>query len=54
MRKEKDKALTHDKNIELKDGMESVHKVEYYLLHSEGEENDIIIDYIILHIRLQK
>ena len=52
MRKEKDKALTHDKNIELKDGMESVHKVEYYLLHSEGEENDIIIDYIEEIIKL--
>lgn len=38
--------LTREGNITLEDGAESVHKVEYYLIHSEGENNNFVLEHI--------
>jgi len=43
--KDRPAALTTEKGVELKNGMKSVHQVEYYVLHSEGEDNVVVVDY---------
>lgn len=43
---EKPEPVTVEKDIELKKGMKSVHNVEYFLLRSEGENNDVEVDII--------
>jgi len=37
--------LTTEKNVTLEDGMTSVHKVNFFRFHTEGENNDIYIEY---------
>ena len=37
--------LTTEKNVTLEDGMTSVHKVNFYRFHTEGDNNDIYIEY---------
>lgn len=44
-RNQKPVPLTEEKGVTLKDGMTSVHKVNFYRMHSEGEENDIYVEY---------
>ncbi|MCR4733583.1 MAG: hypothetical protein K5829_01065 [Treponema sp.] len=44
--KDKPLPLKEEKGISLKDGEKSIHSVEYYLLHTEGENNEIYIEYI--------
>jgi len=36
--------VTKEGNITLENGAESVHKVQYYLIHSEGENNSFIVE----------
>ena len=43
---EKIPPLTKENNITLEDGSTSVHKVEYYLLYTEGENADYLVDKI--------
>ena len=31
-------------DVTVENGMQSVHKVQYYLVHSEGEENNLLVD----------
>lgn len=38
--------LTKEGNITLENGSESVHKVEYFLIHSEGENNNFVVEKI--------
>lgn len=37
--------LTTEKNVTLEDGMTSVHKVNFFRFHTEGDNNDIYIEY---------
>lgn len=46
LKKERPAPLTEEKGISLSDGEKSVHSVEYYLIHSEGENNEIFVEYI--------
>jgi len=45
-KKEKIPALTEEKGITLTDGLKSVHNVEYYMIHTEGDSNELEVDYI--------
>lgn len=38
--------LTEENGVPLIKGTTTRHRVEYYLLHTEGENNDILIDYV--------
>lgn len=45
-KKDRIPALKEEKGITLTKGAESVHSVEYYLLHSEGDSNELFIEYV--------
>ena len=45
-RNEKPAPLTKEGSVTLEDGLTSVHKIEYYLIYTEGEETDFLIDKI--------
>lgn len=49
---EKVAPLTQEKGIALKNGDLSIHKVHYYLVHSEGESYDIEVDSVDANITL--
>lgn len=44
--KDKPAVLTEEKGIKLENGSISVHTVDYYLVHSEGEDNQIFVEQI--------
>ena len=46
IRKNKPAPITQENGINLKDGEKSVHQTEYYLVHSEGEGNEIYVEYV--------
>lgn len=43
--KDNPEPLKIEKDVVLKNGMKSVHQVEYFVLHSEGEDNIVQVDY---------
>ncbi|MCR4741972.1 MAG: hypothetical protein K5866_03765 [Treponema sp.] len=43
---EKIPPVTEEKGVKLENGMKSVHLVEYFLLHSEGEQNELFIEMV--------
>lgn len=45
-RNENPQPIIQEGNITLENGLESVHKVQYYLIHTEGEENGFIVEEI--------
>ena len=49
---EKPAPLTKEGNITLQDGSNSVHKVEYYLLYTEGEEVDFLVEKVTATLTL--
>lgn len=51
-KKERAQALTQEGGITLQDGSTSVHKIEYYLIYTEGEEVDYMVDKITSTISL--
>lgn len=51
-RNEKAAPLTREGSITLQDGSSSVHKIEYYLIYTEGEEVDYMADKITATITL--
>ena len=51
-RNQKPEPLTKEGNVTLQNGSTSVHKVEYYLIYTEGEEADFLTDKIEATITL--
>lgn len=51
-KKDKIPAIKQEKGITLEKGSQSVHSVEYYLVHSEGEDNELFIEYVTGYITL--
>ena len=54
LHQKKDKAdpVTEEGGITLKDGSTSVHKIEYYLIYTEGEDADYLVDKITSTVTL--
>lgn len=50
--KEKPEALTKEGNISLEEESTSVHKIEYYLIYTEGEEVDFIVEKVTATLTL--
>ena len=46
IRKNKPAPVIQENGINLKNGEKSVHQTEYYLVHSEGEGNQIYVEYV--------
>ena len=36
--------ITQEGSVTLEDGLKSVHKVQYYLIHTEGEANGFVVE----------
>ena len=51
-RKEKPAPLEKEGSVSLYDGLTSVHKVEYYMIYTEGEEEDFVVEKVSATVTL--
>ena len=45
-RKDKPVPITVENDIQINNGSKTVHKAEYYYIYTEGEHNDIFVEYV--------